>query len=194
MKILNDTALSAEQRREAVEVFVDGFGHMFTFAKTRSELVELFTASFVGELIYVCITDDGHAAGILGIGTSTQRAIKFDKTVCRRIFGKGKGNMVYRIFRTTSGAPAVKNPTDLYIDYLATSAQMRGQGIASAMLKFAGGLPGYSECYLDVLSKNTNALRLYEKLGFERYKKGFNFFTLMQGLGQPIKMRKKIQI
>ena len=34
--------LDETKKQEAVEVFLDGFGHMFTFAKTRAEQEQLF--------------------------------------------------------------------------------------------------------------------------------------------------------
>ena len=67
---------------------------------------------------------------------------------------------------------------------------MRNRGIATKLLNFAGELPLFKECYIEVLSKNATAIKLYENLGFSVHKRSFNFFTFTQGLGHPIMMKK----
>ena len=181
--------LDETKKLEVVEVFLDGFGHMFTFAKTRVEKVKLFSGSFEEALIYAYVTDN-HVAGVLGLGTNLKRALKFDKQKCEGIFGKTKGRIVYNLLHKMAEVPAVKNDSDLYIDYLATDLQMRNSGIATKLLTFAFALPQYKECYIEVLSKNITAKKLYQKLGFTVHEKNFNIFTLMQGLGYPIMMKK----
>ena len=181
---LNDT-----MKCEAVEVFLDGFGHMFTFAKTRSEQIELFSQSFEEPLIYVYIAEN-HVVGILGLGTNSKRALKFNQQKCEEVLGKGKGKTVYNMMHKIAGVPAVKNETDLYIDYLATNLNMRNKGVATKLLTFAFKLSQYKEYYIEVLSKNISAVKLYQNLGFEIYKKGFSIFTFTQRLGHPIMMKK----
>ena len=184
--------LDEVKRMQAIEVFLEGFGHMFTFAKTRAELVQLFSVSFEESLVYAYVAQD-RVSGILGIGTNAKRAIKLDKQICKEVFGKGKGAVIYNTLYKVAGIPAVKKETDLYIDYLATDAQKRKQGIATKILTFACELPQYRECYIEVLSKNVSALRLYQDFGFTLHKKSFNIFMLMQGFGYPIMMKKLLR-
>ncbi|WP_097027137.1 GNAT family N-acetyltransferase [Clostridium peptidivorans] len=184
--------LDETKKREAVGLFVDGFRNIFSFAKDKSELVELFMSSLDDSMIYVYF-HEGKVTGILGIGTNKKRVFCFDIQVCKKIFGKFKGTMIYKQLRLIAETPAVKNDCDLYIDCLTTDAGMRGKGVATKLLDFVCQLPEYDECYIEVLSKNTNAKRLYEKLGFKMYKKSFNFFTVIQGFGYPIKMKKRIK-
>ena len=140
-------------------------------------------------LVYVCISENT-VVGVLGLGTSTQRALKFNKDNCKTIFGNFRGNIIYNMLHKTTETPAVKNDTDLYIDYLATDSNMRNKGIATELLTFAFDLPKYKDCYIEVLSKNTIAAMLYKKLGFSIYKKSFHIFTFLQRLGNPILMKK----
>ena len=76
----------------------------------------------------------------------------------------------------------MENDSDLCIDYLATNLQMRNKGIATALLLFACELPEYEECYIEVLSKNIPAAKLYQKLGFAVHKKAFIFLLLCKVL------------
>ena len=185
------SALGETMKREAVEVFLDGFGHMFTFAKTRDEQRRLFLASFEESLVYAYVAEN-HVIGILGLGTNTKRALKFDKQVCKEILGKSKGGMVYNMLHNMAEIPAVKKDNDSYIDYLATDVQMRNKGIATKLLTFACELPQYGECYIEVFSKNISALKLYQEFGFAVCKKKFNVFTFLQRLGHPILMKKSV--
>ena len=183
--------LEEAAKKEAIEIFLDGFGHMFTFAKTRSEQRQLFSTSFEESLIYVYVAEN-HVIGVIGLGTHLKRALKFDKQTCQEIFGKAKGRTVYNMLHKMAEIPAVKEDTDLYIDYLATDLQKRNEGIATKLLTFACELPQFKECYIEVLSKNISAIKLYQKLGFTVCKKRFNVFTFLQRLGHPILMSKLV--
>ena len=190
---MNDTiipfiSLDNSKKNEAVDIFLAGFSNMFTFA-TKAELVQLFSTAFEETQVYVYIIEN-HVCGVLGLGTNTKRALKFDKQICLKLFGKTKGRIIYYLLHKTSEIPAVKKDTDLYVDYLTIDPQMRKKGIATKLLNFAWALPKYKYCYLEVLSKNILAAKLYKKLGFTIHKKGFNIFTIVQGLGYPIVMKK----
>ena len=184
--------LDEEEKREAIEVFIEGFGHMFTFAKTKNELTQFFTGAFEEPLMYACVSEN-HVAGILGLGTNVKRAIKLDQQKCMKLFGKSKGGMVYKLLHIIAGKPAVKNADDLYIDYLATDSRMRKRGVGTKLLNFAFSLPQYKVYYIEVLSKNQTAAKLYEQLGFTVHKKKFNILTITQGLGNPIIMKKEMR-
>ena len=183
------TELDEKGKKEAVEIFVEGFGYMFTFANTE-ELVRLFAKSFHEEMIYVYMINN-HVAGILGLGTNTKAALKGNKQVCEEILGKWRGKMVYTQLFQKEEKPKVEKDSDLYVAYLTTSAKVRKQGVATKLLEFAFARPGYTQCYLDVLSKNTSAAKLYKSLGFVVYKKKFHIFLFIQRLGHLILMRKQ---
>jgi ribosomal protein S18 acetylase RimI-like enzyme len=181
--------LNSKQKEEAIEVFIEGFGHMMTFSKDREELKCLFSASFHPAYIYVYL-ESGKVLGILGIASNRIRPIKLELNQCISLFGKFKGSIIYKQMSSIFQSQAVKNDTDLYIDVLATSKEARGRGVASKLLEYAFSLSQYKECYIEVLSKNLNAKRLYEKSGFIISKKKIFSFTVLMGLGYPIRMKR----
>jgi ribosomal protein S18 acetylase RimI-like enzyme len=77
--------------------------------------------------------------------------------------------------------PNVKNDTDICIDYIATDESYRGKGIATKLIEYVCNGLGYKECYLEVLSRNVTAKRLYEHTGFVEYKRVHNPVSLMHG-------------
>lgn len=184
------TEINEKQYNEAIHVFVDSFQHLFTFAKKQEDLIALFSDSFVKEMIYVYIEDE-EVLGFLGIATNKQRPLKFTSDVCKQLFGKIKGGIIYKQLNGILTKPVVNKNDELYVDHLATSQNARGKGIGTTLLKYAFAMPGYITCYLEVLSKNLNAKRLYESLGFEIYKKQYSLLAL-QGSGNPIKMKKQL--
>ena len=60
------------------------------------------------------------------------------------------------------------NSDEVYISCIATDPANRGKGIASSLIRFAKEEARGRKLVLDVLEENTNAVRLYEKLGFRR--------------------------
>ncbi|MBQ6396494.1 GNAT family N-acetyltransferase [Candidatus Saccharibacteria bacterium] len=54
------------------------------------------------------------------------------------------------------------------IEFLATAPEARGRGVASRLFEYMKNPDKYAELHLDVLANNENAIRLYEKQGFER--------------------------
>lgn len=105
------------------------------------------------------------------------------------IFGKMKTYPDYRLYVATYGGKAVGSFTLLVMDNLAhlgapsavledvvVRETLRGQGVGTAMMAFAGSLARAKGCYKLAFSSNKNRTRahgFYEKLGFEIH--GYSF-------------------
>lgn len=177
------------QKQQVVKLFLEGFGHMMTFTKDYEKLQAVFLQAFNPNYLLLYLEAD-QVLGIAGIATNKVRPIKFDKLQCQELFGKVKGSMIAGQMNAIFQSKAVEEDTDLYIDILATAKTARGKGVASRLIQYCLDLPGFQTCHLEVLSKNTNAKRLYEHLGFADYKHQRLSFTMLQGWGYPIKMRR----
>lgn len=181
--------LSESQKQEAVEVFIEGFGHLMTFTKDHAILKSLFSTSLNATYILTYVEDD-IVLGVLGIATNCVRPIKFSEEDCIKHFGKFKGFILCRQMNAIFQSQVVTGDTDLYIDILATAKTARNKGIASKLIQYSFDLPNYQNYYIEVFSKNINAKRLYEKLGFVTYKKSRFSILSLRGSGYPIKMKK----
>ncbi len=181
------------QKEQAIDIFLEGFGHMMTFTKNRDTLQFLFSHA-INPSLFICYIDKNQVLGILGIATNKIRPIKLDKDVCVQLFGKFKGNLIANQMNAIFQAPVVKCNKDLYIDVLATSGKARGKGVATSLLNHAFNLKEFDSCFLEVFSKNEAAMNLYKKMGFSIYKKKkFSFLTsAVSGMGYPIKMKKEL--
>lgn len=185
--------LNEIQKLETIEIFIDGFGHLMKFTKDRNILKSLFLQGLDPFLIYVLIENET-VIGLLGLGTNKMRPVKLNIDTCKEFFGNLRGAIICKQANAIFQSKTVKRDTDLYIDVLATSKQFRGKGVATRLLQYSFDLQGYRNYYLEVFSKNTNAKRLYDKMGFVEYKKTrLSLLSLLsfQGFGYPIKMKKQ---
>ncbi|MDO5294075.1 MAG: GNAT family N-acetyltransferase [bacterium] len=181
--------LNERQKFEVVDIFIDGFEHFMTFTKDRKKLRSLFYPALNPVYTYALVENET-AVGILGLGTNKIRPIKIDSELCEELFGSFKGNLIYKQMNSIFQSKVVQNNFDLYIDVLATSKQARGKGVATRLLEHSFNLQGYRKYYIEVMSKNTNAKRLYEKMGFVECKKNRISPLALRGYGYPIKMVK----
>ncbi len=188
MEIKQYQQLNSKQQEKVLDIFIDGFRYLFTFAKSEQELKQLFASAFHPSLVYACIEED-KVLGMLGIATKYVRPIKLELELCIKMYGKFKGTILYKQMNGIFQSQVVKEETDLYIDVLATAKEERGRGVASKLLNYAFTLGNYKDFWIEVLSKNSNAKRLYEKIGFKEYKKNRITFVLLLGYGYPIKMK-----
>lgn len=191
IKIENLSVLENEYKVKAIRLFVDSFYDMYTsISKDKKVLNDFFLNSLDFSLIYVAIFDN-NIIGFMGIANNKKRTMHFDKAKCIELFGKLKGGISYYQLRALLEKPNVKNDTDLCIDYITTDENYRGKGVATKLIEYACNNLGYKDCYLEVLSKNLTAKKMYEHNGFVEYKRVFNPVLLMGG-GSIIKMKKQL--
>ena len=183
--------LNETQKLQAVDIFLEGFGHMMTFSKDKTVLRKLFF-EIMNPHLFKCYVEQEQVLGIMGIATNKLRPLNFNINICRNLFGTTKGNILSRQMNAIFQAPVVKNDNELYIDILATAGTARGKGVATALLSHAFAMKEFEHCSIEVFSKNEAALNLYKKVGFSIYKE--EKFSLLRfavsGMGYPIKMKK----
>ena len=74
-------SLNTEQKGQAIEIFVEGFGHMMTFSKDKDVLKALFKSGF-DDSLFLCYVEKEKVLGIMGLGTNRLRPLKFDYDLC----------------------------------------------------------------------------------------------------------------
>ena len=89
-EIMEYARLSIAQKNQAVDLFMEGFGHMMTFSKDEKLKKELMLEIFHPTL-FRCYVENGKVLGLLGIATDEIRPIDFRQDTCVRLFGRLKG-------------------------------------------------------------------------------------------------------
>ena len=188
-EIMEYARLTLAQKSQAVDLFMEGFGHMMTFSKDEKLKKELMLEIFHPTL-FRCYVENGKVLGLLGIATHQLRPIDFRRDTCERLFGRLKGAVISKQMNTIFQKPVVSFQDELYIDVLVTGSEARRKGVASALLNEALAKKGCSVCYLHVFSNNQPALSFYRKHGFTVDREEKTSLMRFLGSGYPIRMKK----
>lgn len=188
-KILEYGCLNEFQKMQAVELFIEGFGHFMTFSKDEDLKRKLFFEIFHPSL-FRCYVSEEKVLGLMGIATNKVRPLNFDYDLCVKYFGKFKGATLSKQMNAIFQSPVVKENNELYIDILVTGSEARRKGVGTALLNHAFEIEEYTEWYVEVFSNNPTAISLYEKNGFKVHKRKKWSLMRLLGTGYPIKMRK----
>ena len=181
--------LNELQKKQAVDLFIEGFGHFMTFSKDEELKSKMFLEMFHASL-FKCYVEEEKVLGLMGIATNKMRPLNFDFDLCIKYFGKLKGAILSKQMNAIFQTPVVRTKNELYIDFLVTGSEARRKGVGTTLLNYAFEIEGYTVWFVEAFSNNQAALRLYEKNGFrvDKMKK----LSLMRflGAGYPIRLRK----
>ena len=191
MNIIEFGKMTASQKLQAVELFLEGFGNFMTFSKDKEKKKSLFLEIFDPTLFLGCLEND-EVLGLLGLGTNKVRPINFKKEICQKHFGNFKGAIISRQMNAIFQKRAVSSERELYVDTIVVNPKSRKKGIGTILLEKATAFGDYDTLVLEVLSKNQTAINFYKKNGFiVRKERKFSLMSLF-GSGHPIVMTKPI--
>lgn len=182
-KIEKLSNLGYKENQQVAKIFIDGFGYMFKrLTKDKELLIKCFESAFVRDLFYVALDKD-RIVGFVGISDNKSRAMKLDRNIFRKYFGNFTGGVFCSQIGFMMEKPIMKEAYECYIDLLGTDIEYRNKGVGTELLNYVHNELQYDEYYIEVLSKNVTAKRLYEKIGYKLMKVNNNIFLKMQGLG-----------
>lgn len=188
-KIVEYGCLNELQKNQAVELFIEGFGHFMTFSKDEDLKRKLFFEMFHPAL-FLCYVEDEKVLGLMGIATNKIRPLNFDYDLCIKYFGKLKGTIISKQMNAIFQSPVVKSKNELYIDILVTGSEARRKGVGTALLNHAFEMEGYTVWSVEAFSNNQAAISLYEKNGFRIEQRKKRSLMRFLGAGYPIRLRK----
>ncbi|TYP71992.1 GNAT family N-acetyltransferase [Paenibacillus methanolicus] len=173
-------------RRGISEIFAEGFTQWLGFfSKNPQKIAEAFAHMFVLDQFYVALSN-GRVIGMAACTNGISLSVKLDTRELRKHLGFYKGSMAGIFLKKEFESPFVDpSPGVGSIEFVGTAAESRGQGVASQMIRHIIEATPY-ETYLieEVADTNIPAMKLYNKLGFQEYKRR----------QIPIKRSKKIGI
>lgn len=188
-KIVEYGSLNEFQKKQAVELFMEGFGHFMTFSKDEDLKRKLFLEIFHASL-FICYVEEEKVLGLMGIATNKMRPLNFDYDLCVKYFGKIKGTILSKQMNAIFQSPVVKAKNELYIDILVTGIKARRKGVGTALLNHAFEIEEYTVWSVEAFSNNQAAISLYEKNGFRIDKSKKLSLMRLLGAGYPIRLRK----
>lgn len=191
MEIISAQTLAESPNGTISEIFVHGFYQWLKyFSKDKQKLSHAFEHMFNNEVFYVCRID-GNIAGIAALNDGASPTVRLNKSELQKHLGWMKGWIAYTFLRREfedKKYPFEMKPGMGAVEFVATSPKHRGLGVASAIIEEFFTFPQYTEYVLEVADTNTNAVRLYERLGFREFMRmemknkkqsGINFLVYM---------------
>ena len=150
-------------------VFVDGFFQwLHYFSKDKEKLIQAFCHMFNLEVFYVAVIDN-EIAGIAACTDGIKPTVKLNRKEMKKHLGFFMGTIAYlvlkREFETKKYPFKIEKGMGM-VGFVATATKYRGKGVETAILKHIFVSTPYSMYALEVADTNTNAINLYEKLGF----------------------------
>lgn len=190
IEVKSAKVLGEGARQKISEIFVDGFGeHLRYFSNDTQTLADALAHMFVLDVFYVAVSD-GEIAGITACTDGTVSSIKHNWRVLTRHLRLVRGTAANFVFNQEFQKPPMETGEKIAsVEFVATASKFRGQGVATAIMNTLFALPQYEEYILEVADTNTNAVRLYEKLGYREFKRvkashskhsGINFLVYMK--------------
>ena len=121
--------LDEEQINQSIDVFIEGFYDFFSsISKDKGRLHKLFKNSFDYDMSYAYL-HDGEAVGFLGLSNYQKRPLRLNKEIFMETMGGFAGKISYKAMCSALEKPSVFSPKEICIDFIATSAHYRSQGI-----------------------------------------------------------------
>lgn len=184
---LNDSAQAAISA-----IFVDGFYQWLKyFSKDKQKLSRAFAHMFNLDVFYAAQIDS-NVAGIAALNDGTAPTVRLDKREMQKHLGFFMGWFAYKMLKREfedKQYPFDMPPGTGYVEFVSTASAYRGKGVATAIMEHFFALPQFHEYVLEVADTNENAMRLYEKLGFQEFQRvemknkkqsGVNFLVYMR--------------
>ena len=189
--IVKLSELNENQLDQAIDIFIEGFYNTLQgVAKDKGLLHKLFLNAFDSDMTYAFL-QDGDAVGFLGIANSKKRPINLDVETFTEVLG-ANGKRLYKAVSLSMEKIIVDDPTEMWIDYIATNPECRSMGIGKKLIEYVCANLDYKYIRLMVLSKNPRAISFYENSGFKIEREKLNLLVFLQGYGKEIFMRKDI--
>src|SRR5690625_1507185 len=160
-------------RKQMGEVFAEGFTQWFGyFSKDTHIIAKAFAHMFILDQFYVAIAN-GEIAGVTACTDGTKKSVRLNKKELRSHLGFFKGSMAGIFLKKEFEASYEDFPPNTgSIEFVGTAPKFRGQGVASQIIEHIIEHTPYNDFVIDeVADTNIPAMRLYEKLGFEEYKR-----------------------
>ncbi|HNW04445.1 MAG TPA: N-acetyltransferase [Oscillospiraceae bacterium] len=191
-EILIASKYSKDVSDKISKIFVDGFYQwLLYFSKDKKKLMNAFSHMFNTNIFYVALSD-GQLCGIAACSDGKAKSVHLEKRKLQKHLGLVKGTIAYVILKREfeeKQYPFPIEPDTGFIEFVATSPEYRGQGVASEIITNIFKETPHTNYVLEVADTNYNAVNLYTKLGFKEFKRVAEKHSKRSGINYLVYMR-----
>lgn len=192
MKIIRASEFGNDTKMKISEIFVDGFFQwLHFFSKDKGKLVKAFSHMFNLEAFYVAVID-GEIAGITACTDGKVSSVHLESKELKKHLGFFRGIIAYFILKREFEEKPYPFEIEKgmgMVEFVATSKKYRGKGVASAIMNHIFDSTPYDIYVLEVADTNTNAVKLYEKLGYTEFLRIKQKHTKQSGINYLVYMK-----
>ncbi len=192
IKIVKANEIEGNVKQQISEIFVEGFWQWLKyFAKDKTKLANAFEHIFQLDSFYVALLDE-KVVGITACTNGKKSCVHLQAKVLRKNLGLVVGSIAASVLGKefeNHPYPFELEPTTGSIEFVATHKDYRGRGVAVALIEEIIKKNAYKEFVLEVADTNTNAVKLYEKLGFVEIKRVKMSNSKRSGINYLVYMR-----
>lgn len=166
-----DQVTGVDVRTGMGRIFAEGFTHWLEyFSKDKETIARAFAHAFVLDQFYLAMVGD-RVAGMAACTDCRSLSMRLDNKELRRHLGWLKGSIAGQVLKKEFESPFPDPPPATgSIEFVATSAAFRGQGMAMNLIGYIIASTPYRQFLIEeVADTNTPAMNLYRKLGFQEY-------------------------
>lgn len=183
--------LYPNKRYEVAQFIIEQFNDLFSgICKDKEKLISLFEQALVVEQCFVAI-DKNRIIGLITISNSNRSSVVISRQKVQQILGWIRGWMFYL---NVMKGPLVLKQNDIYISTLAVHKGYRRKGIATQLLNYVMNESPRNQYLLEVIDVNEGAIKLYESLGFQVFKRSKQRFAKQAGFNERLYMKKNDQL
>lgn len=192
MEIIRASEYGNDTRIKISKIFVDGFFQWLKFfSKDKDKLTKALSHMFNLEVFYIAVID----SEIVGISACTDgevSSVQLKSQELKKYLGRVMGSITHfvlkREFEQKSYPFEITKDMGV-VEFVATSTEYRGQGVASAIIKHIFGSTPYDAYALEVADTNTQAVKLYEKLGYSEFLRIKQKYSKQSGIDYLVYMK-----
>ena len=171
--VIRADKIDIDVRNQMSQIFADGFTQWLGyFSKDKNVIAKAFSHMFVLDQFYVA-TVENKIAGMVACTDCKTLSVRLNKRELRKHLGVVKGSVAGIVLKKEFESPFKSPQADTgSIEYVGTASEFRGIGVASQIIKYIFENTPYSEYIIEeVADTNIPAMNLYNKIGFEEYKR-----------------------
>jgi ribosomal protein S18 acetylase RimI-like enzyme len=192
IEVVRADKLGEPVRNKISDVFVAGFMQWLRyFSNDAQQLSRAFAHMFLLDSFFVAFVE-GHIAGIAACTNGMAPSVRLSARELRRHLGLVKGSVAAMVLKSqfeNHPYPFTVEPGWGSVEFVATAAQYRGHGVASAIMEHIVKTTPFSAYVLEVADTNLPAVKLYERFGFKEFmrtaaphskRSGINYLVYMK--------------
>jgi ribosomal protein S18 acetylase RimI-like enzyme len=169
--VIRADQLDFDVRLQMSLIFAEGFTQWLGyFSKDENIIAKAFAHMFVLDQFYVAVVDN-KIAGMVACTDCKTLSVRLNNKELKKYLGFFKGSIAAIVLKKEFESPFENPCPDTgSIEFVGTSSEFRGKGVASQIISHIIDNTTYREYLIkEVADTNKPALNLYIKLGFEEY-------------------------